>query len=353
MKKRLLKMLGSVVLVATLIVGGFLLYITLTDYNPGIIEELSVDNNNERMLKLNEPFTITTFNIGYAGLDKDQDFFMDGGTMSRSNSEEQTKINLAAIASFMTTLRSDLFMMQEVDVRSSRSYHVDEVTYLSSELSEYSHVFATNYKVPWVPVPILDPMGSVDSGLLTLSRFKSTDNSRYNLPGKESWPRQQLDLDRAFVESRFPVDNGKELVLVNLHLSAFDQGGTIRKQQLDYLSSFMKREHDQGNYLILGGDWNHVLPGTDPQTFKTTQTWPEWLQQFPEGFTPEGFSWVIDPNVPSVRTLDIPYSEGVNFRAVIDGFLISPNIKLNIIQGHDLSFKHSDHNPVTAELVLQ
>ncbi|HEY2494439.1 MAG TPA: endonuclease/exonuclease/phosphatase family protein [Paenibacillus sp.] len=353
MKKRVLKGIGLIVLAATLIVGGFLLYITLTDYKPEEIVELVVDNNNERVLQHNEPFTITTFNIGYAGLDKDQDFFMDGGKMSRSSSEEQTKNNLEAIASFMTSLHSDLFILQEVDIRSSRSYHMDEVTYLSSKLSEYSHVFSTNYKVPWVPVPILDPMGSADSGLFTLSRFTSTKHYRYNLPGKESWPRQQLDLDRAFIESRFPVDNGKELVLINLHLSAFDQGGTIRKQQLDYLSAYIKKENDKGNYLILGGDWNHALPGTDPQAFTTTQAWPKWLQKFPSDFQPEGFSWVVDPNVPSVRTLDIPYSEGVNFRAVIDGFLISPNIKLSSVQGYELSFEHSDHNPVTAELVLQ
>lgn len=29
-------------------------------------------------------FTVATFNIGYCDLDKDADFFMDGGTMSRA-----------------------------------------------------------------------------------------------------------------------------------------------------------------------------------------------------------------------------------------------------------------------------
>ncbi|MFD3259139.1 hypothetical protein ACE3MQ_11065 [Paenibacillus lentus] len=39
-------------------------------------------------------------------------------------------------------------------------------------------------------------MGSVNSGLLTLSAFHSTGARRFDLPGKESWLRQQLDLDR-------------------------------------------------------------------------------------------------------------------------------------------------------------
>lgn len=196
-------------------------------------------------------------------------------------------------------------------------------------------------------------MGSAHSGLLTLSEFKSTSNNRYDLPGKEAWPIQQFELDRAFMETRLPVDNGKELVLINLHLSAFDEGGKIRKQQLDYLASYIKKENDQGNYLILGGDWNHSLPGTDPQAFETTQAWPEWLQKFPEDFKLDGFQWAVDPKVPSVRTVDVAYTENINFRGVIDGFLVSPNVELVEVQGHDLAFENSDHNPVTARFVLK
>lgn len=247
-----IKAISFTLLAAVLILGGFLVYITLTDYKPQEITTLTVNNNPQQVMKQGESFSVTTFNIGYAGLDKGQDFFMDGGTKSRSSSREQTKINLEAVASLMTVTDSDLFMLQEVDIDSSRSNGIDEVSYLSNKFADYSNVFATNYKVPWVPLPVLDPMGSVNSGLLTLSRFNSTSNIRYDLPGKETWPRQQFDLDRAFVESRFPVDNGKELILVNLHLSAFDQGGTIRKQQLEYLSAYIKKENDKGNYLILG-----------------------------------------------------------------------------------------------------
>lgn len=247
-----IKAISLTLLAAVLILGGFLVYITLTDYKPQEITTLTVNNNPQQVMRQGESFSVTTFNIGYAGLDKGQDFFMDGGTKSRSSSREQTKINLEAVASLMTVTDSDLFMLQEVDIDSSRSNGIDEVSYLSNKFADYSNVFATNYKVPWVPLPVLDPMGSVNSGLLTLSRFNSTSNIRYDLPGKETWPRQQFDLDRAFVESRFPVDNGKELILVNLHLSAFDQGGTIRKQQLEYLSAYIKKENDKGNYLILG-----------------------------------------------------------------------------------------------------
>ncbi|GAA0136349.1 endonuclease [Paenibacillus sp. YSY-4.3] len=353
MAKRWRLWIGMAALLPVLIIGGFLLYITITDYKPDEVTPLNVQRNQERKLKPGEAFTITTFNIGYAGLDKDQDFFMDGGRQSRSRSEAQTKANMDAIAAFMTEAASDIFLLQEVDIAASRSYHLNEAGYLTGQLPGYGHTFALNYKVPWVPVPLFKPMGSVNSGLLTLAAVHSTSARRLDLPGKESWPRQQLDLDRAYMEIRLPVDNGRELVLVNLHLSAFDEGGRIRQQQLDYLLNYLKTEQKQGNYIILGGDWNHSLPGTDPGAFPASQPWPEWLQKFPDDFRPDGFKWAVDPETPTVRTLDIPYQDGVNFLAIIDGFLVSPNIGVVSVQGHELGFAHSDHNPVSVTLTLE
>ncbi|MDR0269273.1 endonuclease/exonuclease/phosphatase family protein [Paenibacillus sp.] len=353
MVKKILWALGSIILAAVLLFGGFLLYVTVTDYKPKPTELVAVTNNPENILKQASPFIVTTFNIGYAGLDETEDFFMDGGTHSRSYSKINTLLNLNGIGDFLSSTHSDMIFIQEVDVKSSRSYDVNEVGALQNLLPDYSFSYADNYKVPWVPVPLLHPMGHVQSGIMTFSKFKSTAATRFDLPGKESWPRQQFDLDRAFIENRIPVDNGKELVLVNLHLSAFDKGGSIRKQQLQFLGEYIEKEMEKGNYLILGGDWNHSLPGTDPKAFKTTQDWPEWLQPFPENFKPEGFQWAVDKNTPSVRTVDVPYQEGVNFRAVIDGFLVSPNVEIVKVQGHDLKHKFSDHNPVTAEFRLK
>ena len=56
----------------------FLAYMTLTKEQPADVISLQVENNKERVLATGNEFKVTTFNIGYAGLDKDQDFFMDG-----------------------------------------------------------------------------------------------------------------------------------------------------------------------------------------------------------------------------------------------------------------------------------
>lgn len=348
-----LKGVMYLILSLTFLFAGFLAYVTFTDYKPSEVIPLKIKKNKEQVLKKGVPFSITTFNIGYAGLDKNQDFFMDGGTMSRSSSKTQTSTNLKAITSFIKNEDSDINLIQEIDIDSSRSYHINEVNYLTKKLPDYSNTFAVNYQVPWVPVPILRPMGSANSGLLTLSKFNIKNSHRYKLTGQESWPRQQFELDRAFIESRLPVENGKDLILIHLHLSAYDKGGKVRKQQLKYLSTYLEKEIKKGNYFILGGDWNHEIPTTDPTIFESTEKWPDWLQIFPSTFKPEGFKWVTDKTIPTARSNDLPFKKGRNFQAIIDGFLVSPNITVKNVKGHDLGFENSDHNPVTTDLVLK
>ena len=353
MKRLIIRIVLSILSISIIVIGGFLGYVTLTDYKPQAVEPLLIRHPVAEKINSIKPFTITTFNIGYGGLDAKQDFFMDGGSMSRSSSLIQTEKNMDAMLTTMNQLNSDIYLLQEVDVASTRSYHLNEVDYFIDKLPEYSSVFAYNYKTPWVPIPITKPMGKAESGLLTLSKFNISSQSRYDLPGKESWPIQLFELDRAFVEMRLPVNDGQELILLNLHLSAFDEGGTIRKQQLDFLSQYIQKQIAAGHYLIIGGDWNHALPGTDPAKFPTTQAWPEWLQQFPEAFTPKGFKWAVNSDIPTVRTLDVAYTPGVNFLAVIDGFLVSANVDIVNVATENLQFANSDHHPVTATFKLK
>ena len=77
--KKLLKIVLICILVGVGVVGGFLAYMTLTKEQPADVISLKVENNKERVIAHGNEFKVTTFNIGYAGLDKDQDFFMDGG----------------------------------------------------------------------------------------------------------------------------------------------------------------------------------------------------------------------------------------------------------------------------------
>lgn len=348
-----LKILLLLISIPIVIVGGFLGYMTITDYVPPATLSIPIENNTKQQLDVGVPFSVTSFNIGYAGLDKKEDFFMDGGTRSHGSSKEQVMKNLEGITQVLKKEKSSFYLLQEVDIDSSRSFHVDELASIKKHLPNHSATLALNYTVPWVPVPVLDPHGSTKAGLVTLSKYQITKSTRYSLYGKEDWPQQMFDLDRCIMENRVPLKNGKELIMVNAHLSAYDKGGKVRKQQLQFLKEYMSKEYAQGNYIVIGGDWNHQIPGTDPNRFKTTEAWPDWMQTIPSDFAPAGFTWVVDPTIPTSRTLALPYKEGVNFLSNIDGFIVSPNVQVLKTYGHSLGFEHSDHNPVTTQLVLK
>jgi len=350
---RMLKYILSLVGALVLLFGLYISFMIITDYKPKEIIPITVLNNKAEIINSNQIYSILTYNIGYAGMDDGQDFFMDGGSGSRSESKDKTVQNLKGMEEFIKANRTSFIFLQEVDVNSTRSYHVNEYEYIKNSLLDYSSSLAINYKSPWVPVPILKPHGKVEGGIVTLSKAKINISNRYVLPGVENWLKQLADLDRCFMESRITLESGKELILVNLHLSAFDKGGIVRKEQLGYLKKYILNEYNKGNYLIVGGDFNHLIPGTDPSIFKTKEEWPQWLQKIPEDFKPEGFQWIADAKVPTTRTDANRYVVNNNFLAVIDGFLASPNVEIESVKGYQLEFKYTDHNPVIMKFKLK
>ena len=157
--KKFFKIVLIFILIVAGILGGFLAYMTLTKEQPANVLDVKVENNKERVLQQGNEFKVTTFNIGYAGLDKDQDFFMDGGKGSGSSSKEQTEINLKNMLSFLQNENSDFTLLQEVDIKSHRSFDVNEHEFLKKGLSDYASSFGKNYDTKWVPVPVTKPLG--------------------------------------------------------------------------------------------------------------------------------------------------------------------------------------------------
>lgn len=199
-------------------------------------------------------------------------------------------------------------------------------------------------------------MGSVKSGILTLSQFKQKDTKRISLLGSYQWPISIFQLNRCIMVNRYGLkDSNNELVLINIHLSAFDRGGVLRKQQMEFLKNLINNEYKKGNYVIVGGDWNHIL--TNRFNFDTTYTTDKkylaWGLDLPKDWAPQGWKWGIDNNVPTNRSNESPFIDGKNFKTIIDGFLVSPNIKIIKVRGINLHFNDSDHNPVFIKILLQ
>ena len=353
--KRWTKVLLCIVLALVLLVGAYVVYVFAAYHRIGDQVLTPGGTAATQSAAAGQSYQVTSYNIGFGAYESDYGFFMDGGTESRAWSEERLNRNLNSIAVFLKEQRSDFYLLQEVDIDATRSYHVDERQPLCQALEGMCHVFAQNYDSPFLMYPILKPHGASQSGLLTFSCAGISSAQRTELP-VESGVMKLLDLDRCYSTSRIQVDERKELVLYNLHLSAYTSDGTIATEQLKLLLEDMQAEYEAGNWCVAGGDFNKDLLGDSAAWFGAADQAYSWAQPIPEGvFAAYNISLVapLDKNapVPSCRNADGAYHEG-QYVLTVDGFLVSDNVTAESAAVIDTGFAWSDHNPVVMTFTL-
>lgn len=346
---KILKYLLYLVLAIIILFALFVLYGTISDYRPDK-ETLLFEKADAEVLS-DSIFKILIWNIGYCGLGHEMDFFYDGGRKVRAE-EAAVKSNLSHILEITKSLDScDFFLFQEVDKKSKRSYRINQLDALVDHLEPSHTAFGKNYDVFCVPMPLTSPYGRVISGLATLGKRFPVSSVRYSFPGNYAWPKGVFMLDRCFLVNRYPLADGRQLLVVNTHNSAYDDG-TLRKVQMDYLHQFLVDEYEKGNFIIVGGDWNQTPAGFQPEfehhIFDTIQ-----VAYIEEGYLPGDWTWLYDPTVPTNRRLAKPYDPDVSPTTVIDYYLLSPNIVALDIKGVNLGFVSSDHQPVLAKIRLK
>lgn len=347
------KTFAAVIFSFTSLIGILFLISVIFEYRPDPVEILKPEGA-AKYEKAATEITLLTWNIGYCGLGKDADFFMDGGRRSHPESKAVVKKNLDGISDIASEIKRDINLFQEVDVSSHRSYIINEFQVLKKLLLDFELYFSVNFRVWRVPVPLADPIGKVHSGVVTASVFKAENAQRYSLASVDSWPEKLFHLKRCMLVSRYIKSDGKELVVVNIHLSAYDDG-KIRKEQMKKLRKIIVSEYQKGNSVIVGGDWNQRMPGVRKDQFgkyTTDEKYLAWAQKIDEKWTPKGWKWVYDGKVPTVRNNESAYREGVNFTTVIDGFLVSPDVEVVDVETVDMSFRYSDHNPVVMKVKI-
>jgi endonuclease/exonuclease/phosphatase family metal-dependent hydrolase len=323
---------------------------TLKEFKPMEMEKLIVDNRGKRIVKTGKELSMITWNIGYAGLGKEMDFFYEGGMQVRPSLELSEKY-LEGIISYIGSNKSiDFLLLQEVDFRSKRSYYVDQLSVIGKALPDFSSTSAVNYMSDFVPVPLTNPMGEVHSGLGLFSVYNIAEATRIATPGKHAWPKRLFMLNRCFLEARYKTNTGKELVVFNIHNSAFSDEANMRAAELNLLRNLITEEYKKGNFVIAGGDWNQNPPDMNSEkigNYVSKAVWP-----IDHGFFPEGWTWAFDPGLPTNRDVDKPFHPAKTTCTIIDYFLVSPNIELMEVKTTDLRFEHSDHHPVTLRFRL-
>ena len=364
---RILKCIGITILALILIFLMYAAYVFLSYYRlddnleldvaaPAIGTSSEDGDAADSKVPLNTELDVTSWNIGFAAYTDDFTFFMDGGEESRARSEESVLLNMEKITGYLSSFNSDFYLIQEADIDSTRSYHVNQYDLISEVFTKQYKTFAQNYDSPYLMYPILQPHGKSKAGIVTLSDYVITDAVRKSLPIQEDFGKL-IDLDRCYSVSRIPCRNGKELVLVNVHLSAYTTDHTIADQQLEVLYEDLNKEYEKGNYVVCGGDFNKDLLGESSKYFGVPKGEDySWAESFPMDSVPEGFTLVssVDEENPvaSSRLADMPWNPSEDFQITLDGFIVSDNVQVLKCKVLDLQFECSDHNPVVLKFVL-
>ena len=355
--KKWVKILLIVLLAVVLLAAAYVAYVFISYHRIGNQPLTPVQTpDTAPSLSAGEAYTLVSWNIGFGAYEEDYGFFMDGGTESRAWSKERLTANMDAIAGYLKQQDADFYLLQEVDTDATRSYHVDEREPLYAALFDKSSVFCQNYDSPYLLYPLTKPHGASQSGLLTFAPVNIAAANRVELPVEGGFMKL-LDLDRCYSVSRIPAEGGKELVLYDLHLSAYTSDGTIATEQLKLLLADMQAEYDAGNWCVAGGDFNKDLLGDSAVYFGEADQESTWAQPIPEdtfdGFNVSLIAPLDEGNpVPSCRNADGPYHQG-QYVLTVDGFLVSDNVTVTSSDVVDLGFAYSDHNPVEMRFVLE
>jgi len=356
--KKILRVVIGLVLVAVVLLAAFIAVATFTEYNPDDEESIEIDSGATESISTGDTIKILSWNIGYGALGEDADFFMDGGSGVRADSETEVLTNMAGIADTLNTIDADINILQEVDINSDRSFNVDELSFLKENLSgSFDSLFAYNYKSLYVPYPI-PTIGHVECGIVTISDLKIDSATRVSLPCPFSWPIRLFNLKRCLEISRIPVDGtDSELVIINAHLEAYDDGeGKIAQTKM--LCEIIQEEIDAGNYVIAGGDFNQTFSNIDTSKYPTLDgMWEPGIIDVAD--FDDSLTFLMDEDIASCRSLDQSYADAASTDSedfqyyIIDGFIVSSNLEINDFECLDLSYEYADHNPILMSVTIK
>ena len=375
--KKVIKITGIILLALVIVLAAYIIYLyasyhRIPDNHELQVEEISQNTEAGNELTTEKNYSALTYNIGFGAYTPDFSFYMDGGKSSWAKSKDSVKETIKGAGELVASKDPDFALVQEIDLDATRSYHVNEYSILKENIPAYNCVFAQNYDSAFLFYPFTQPHGKSKAGLALFSKYPITGSLRRSFPISTSFTKF-FDLDRCYSISRVPVDNGKELVIFELHMSAYGNSDAIREGQIRMLSEDMQKEYEAGNYVICGGDFNHDLKAADTQSkasdaSNNTQTdsgdsaEPEsWAYPFPRSELPEHFSFCLDQLSEdeknnlwnSARNADMEYVPGETYTVTLDGFIISDNVECTKYENVNTGYSYSDHDPVYMEFQLK
>jgi endonuclease/exonuclease/phosphatase family metal-dependent hydrolase len=245
-----------------ILLPGFILLFTSCEMPATGFDEEENGQYLEKVLKVEAPspdssIVVMTWNIRY-GFARGP-WFGDACGYKVIYSKEEVIANLEKIAQRINQVNPDILFLQEAELNSTRSAYVNEVKWLLDHTGFNYVAYGLQWKAQFVPS---DGLGRVEETNAIFSRWKLKDAKRFQLDRRQD----QIAIERYFyerycmVEATAEIPGFQDLVLLNIHASAFSTDETKSKN----LKEFKKELDDlsgSGKFFVAGGDLNALPPG--------------------------------------------------------------------------------------------
>lgn len=212
------------------------------------------------VLESGKEYKVLNWNIQYlAG--KNYVFFYNNGPDERPTGEDIEK-TANEIAKIIIDEKPDIILFQEVDDGAKRTDYEDQLNKILGLLpGDYKcHASAFYWKNSFNPHPSI--FGSTGMKVSTISKYKISKAKRLQLPiYPDNFFVKNFNLKRAILDTRLPLQNGKELVVMNTHLDAFAQGSDTMWQQVVFIKDYLNGLKNENKLWFIGGDFNLLPPG--------------------------------------------------------------------------------------------
>ncbi|WP_243348583.1 endonuclease/exonuclease/phosphatase family protein [Parabacteroides sp. FAFU027] len=173
--------------------------------------------------------------------------------------------NLKLIADKINLLKPDILLLQEADIKSTRSAYINELRWLLDNTYFNYAVYGSQWKAQFIPS---DGLGRMDESNAILSRWPLTNAKRIQLDLR----KDQISIERYFYErccmvrAKVLIPGFEDFYVVNIHASAFATDETKHRHLIEFKEE-LDRISASGAVFVAGGDLNEIPPGSDSTDF--------------------------------------------------------------------------------------
>jgi endonuclease/exonuclease/phosphatase family metal-dependent hydrolase len=287
-----------------------------------------------------EPVRVLLWNIGYAGLGAEADFIAEGGRRLRPRDADTVRANAAGVAEMLAARRPDIVLMQELAGPGLMTRNVDVADTVRRALPTHEMVFSPDVASRLWPGTVRLVHGPASLFGVRVGRTAVVD-----LPDEPHALAYLIDRNYHALATDIEIA-GRPWTFINVHLAAYETTG-VRERQLAALLAYAEGRQREGRAIVIGGDFNMALRSVDFGDRRAGSGDDD--RPFPRSAMPEGWSLLADPARPTIRAKDGPYVKGETATSIIDGFIVSPGVRVVQLATLDTGFEHTDHQPVWAE----